>query len=345
MKKTILITNIIKAALIFMLLMFVFTKNEQLYLRIIILFFILLTICNLAKNICDLFNKPIGVKIFHKLFIIIFLLIGACFIVVWSYAWIKNGIYFPLIFTIPFWACEVYIFCKSILEIKSDKKKVEKKTKFDFKIMVSGFLVICVLISGIICLVIGIKDTYQTKKKTQNYLTTTGYFKDYEIYSSSKEGERTYCLIYVYEIDGQEYSIKTDYGSGTIPSENSKREIKYNPNNPSEAVFTGTNKNSGLIYFGIFFILGSMVFVLIFLSTFGIFANIKINVIGLYVGFVLLVVGIGILAFQLGEGFSLMEAFKRMRFWILIPIMFIAVGGFQIVKCLFFERLDMEKNK
>lgn len=344
MKKPIFIYNILKATFILMLLMFVFTKNEQLYLRMIIISFILLTICYLTENLFYLFNKPKEAKMFHKLFITIFLLFGAGFLVGWSYAWIKEAVYFPLIFTIPFWVCEVYIFRKSILEIKSDKKKALQKNKLDFKLVVSGFLVICVLISGLVCLVIGIKDTYQTKKKTQNYLTTTGYFKDYEIYSSSNKDKPTYRLIYIYEIDGQEYSLKTDYGSGSIPSENSEREIKYNPNNPSEAVFTGTNRNSGLIYFGVFFILGSMVFVLIFLSTFDVFANIKFNVIGLYVGFVLLIVGIGIIAFQMGEVSTLIEVIKRMKFWILIPLMFIIVGIFQIIKCLFFERMDIKKS-
>lgn len=342
MKKTIFLSNMIRAFFVFMLLVFVFVKNEQLYLRMMILSFLLLTICYIAKNLCILLNKPIGTKIFHILFISIFLLFGACFLIIWSYAFIQNKQYFPLIFTIPFWMFEVYIFRKSFLGMKSDSKKVKKKSKINFGIIVSSFLVISILLSGIICLAIGIKDTYQISKKTKNYLTTTCYYKDYEIYDSydnkdhgRTENHTTYRFIYVYEIDGKEYSIKTDYGSGSIPDENSSRKIKYNPNNPGEAVFTGTNANSGLIYFGAFFFLGGMVFVLIFLYAKGVFDKVKINILGLYIGFVFFIVGIGIIAFQIGEVSSLMEAIKRMGFWILIPVLFIAIGGFQMIKCLF----------
>lgn len=341
-KKTIFLSNIIRAIFVFMLLVFVFVKNEQLYLRMMILSFQLLTICYIGENVCKLLNKPVGTKIFHKLFIGIFLLFGACFLVAWSYAFIQNKQYFPLIFTIPFWIFEISIFRKSLLGMKSDSKKAKKKSKFDFRIMIPCFLVISILLSGIICLVIGIKDTYQISKKTENYLTTTCYYKDYEIYDSydkkvhgRTENHTTYRLIYVYEINGKEYSIKTDYGSGSIPDENSSRKIKYNPDNPGEAVFTGTNANSGLIYYGAFFFLGGMVFVLIFLYAKGVFDNVKIDILGLYIGFVLLIVGIGMIAFQIGEVSSFMEAIKRMGFWTLIPALFIITGGFQIIKCLF----------
>ncbi len=351
MKKSICITNIIRAIFIFMILIFVFIKNEQLSLRLMIISFLLLTICNIAKNLCNLFNKPRGVKIFHKLFITIFLLFGACFLIAWSYTSIKNQQYLPLIFTIPFWIFEVHLFRKSLLQIKTNSKQVKKKTKFDFRIIVSFFLVLSILLSGIICLAIGIKDTYQTHKKTKNYLTTTCYYQDYEIYNSydkkdhgRTENHTTYRLIYTYEINGKEYSIKTDYGSGSIPSKNSSREIKYNPDNPSEAVFIGTNANSGLIYFGAFFLLGGMVFVLIFLYIKGVFDKVRINILGIYIGFVFFVVGIGIIAFQMGEVPSLMEAIKRMGFWFFIPVMFIVIGGFQIIKCLFFERLEINDS-
>lgn len=351
MKKTIFITNIIRALFVFMLLMFVFTQNEQLSLRIMIVSFLLLTICYIAKNLCNLLNRPVEAKIFHKLFVVIFLLFGFLFLIVWSYASIKEKQYFPILFTIPFWIFEIYIFRKSLLGIKPTSKQTKKKIKFDFRIFVSCFLVICILVSGIICLVIGIKDTYNASKNTKNYLTTTGYFKDYEIYDSYDKKDHgrtkthtTYRLIYVYKIDGKEYSIKTDYGSGLIPSINSSRKIKYNPNNPSEAVLIGTNRNNGLIYFGAFFLLGGMVFVLAFLYAKGIFDKVKINILGLYVGVVFFVVGIGIIAFQAREVSSLMEAIKEMGFWSLIPIMFITIGIFQIIKCVFFERLEINNS-
>lgn len=350
MKKRIFISNIIRAILILLLLIFVLIKNEQFSLRLIISSFMLMTICYIGKNVCILIHKPVGTKVFHKLFIIIFFLFGVGFLITWSYVWIKEKQYFPILFTIPLWVFEVYIFCKYLLGIKINPKEYKNQSKFVFKAIVSCLLVCGVLIIGIACLIIGIKDTYYTNKNTKGYLTTIGYYKDYEIYDSHKENHdtktsTTYRLIYVYEIDGKEYSIKTDYGSGAIPSTISSREIRYNPNNPEEAVLLGTNRNNFLIYFGAFFLLGGMVFVLGFLYVLGAFDKIKVNILGLYVGIVCLIVGIGIIVFQFSELSSLIEVIKRMNFWIFIPTMFIVIGLFQIIKCLFFERLKMQSSK
>jgi len=339
MKKRIFTTNIIRAIFAFLLLMFVFTKNEQLSLRIMIVSFMLMTVCYIAENLCAFTNKILGAKIFHKLFVIIFLLFGFGFLTVWNYTWMKEKQYFPILFTIPLWIFEMYIFWKHLLGIKPNSKQTKKK--INLGIVVPSFLVICVLLVGSACLAIGIRDTHHTNKNIENYLTTTGYYKNYELYSShEKEDQQTYRLTYVYEIDGKEYTIKTDYGSGSIPDINSSREIKYNPNDPSEAVLVGTNSGNVLIYFGAFFLLGGMVFVLFFLYAVGVFDKVNINVLGLYVGIVCVIVGIGIIAFQMGEVSSFIEVIKRMRFWIFIPIMFIIIGGFQIVKCLFWERLE-----
>ena len=57
MKNTVFLNNIIRAVFILMILIFVFIKNEQLYLRLFILAFILLTICIIAKNVCSSLNK------------------------------------------------------------------------------------------------------------------------------------------------------------------------------------------------------------------------------------------------------------------------------------------------
>lgn len=268
MKKAQSTTNIIRAVFVFILLIFIFNKNEQLGLRIMIISFLLLTVCYIAESLCKLINKPIGAKIFHKLFVIIFLLFGFGFLIVWSYAWIKEKQYLPLLFTIPFWIFEIYIVRKSLLSIKRAPKQTEKKCKFDFRIAVSCFLVFCILFSGIICLVIGIRDTYNTS-------------------------------------------------------------------------LVGTNRNSALIYFGAFFILGGMVFVSTFLYAIGVFDKVKIDILGIYVGIVFFIVGIGIIAFQMEETSSLSETVERMGFWILIPIMFIIIGGFQTIKCL----LKKDKKK
>ncbi len=345
MKNTVFLNNIIRAVFILMILIFVFIKNEQLYLRLFILAFILLTICIIAKNVCSSLNKLKMANFFHKLFIIIFLLFAIIFIITWSYIVIKNKQYLYLLFTIPFWIFIIYIIRKYFLNSKNNVKEITKKKRFDFKIIASTFLVASVLLVGVVLLFLGIKDTYSTSKKTKNYLTTTAYYNDYEIYDINDKDGITYRLIYVYKVNNKEYTIKTDYGSGSIPDINSKRQIKYNPSNPKEAILLGTNKNSLLIYSGAFFFLDGMVFVLGFLYTLGIFDKIKINILGLYIGIVSLIIGIGIISIQLNEASTLKEIVKQMRFWFLIPIIFIIVGIFQIIKCLFFERLEINNQK
>ena len=328
-----------------MILTFVLIRNQQIYLRLFILAFILLIICNIAKNVCYLLNKPKIANLFYRLFIIIFITFAIGFLIIWSYVEIKNKQYLYLIFTIPFWVFIVYMIHKYFFNVDNNSKESKKKSRFNFKIFISYFLVVCTLLIGIICLFVGIKDTYSANKKTKDYIIATAYYNNYEIYESNNKNGTTYRLIYTYEVNGNEYTIKTDYGSGSIPDMNSERQIKYNPNNPDEAIFLGTNKNSMLIYFGAFFLLGSMVFVLGFLSILGVFDKIKIDIIGLYVGIVFFIIGIGIISFKLGEGLSLISIIKQMRFWSLIPIIFIILGIFQIVKCLFFERLKINSRK
>ena len=347
MKRTVFINSIIRSIFIFLFLVFIFIKNKQLYSRLFIFPFILLIACYIIKDICNLFNKTKISKLFQKLSILIFSLFAIIFVIMYSYTCIKNKQYFILIFTIPFWIFFIYLVCKYLLGIKKSSKHNDKSTKFNFKIMVSCFLVVSVLLIGIVSLFFGIKGTYDTNEKTKNYILTNGYYKDYEIYDSDEVGGSniTYRLIYVYTVDGEEYSLKTDYGSGIIPDVNSERKIKYDPDNPSEALFVGINKDSILIYFGTFFVLGGMVFVLSFLYILGVFDKTKINVLGLYIGIVCIILGIGIITIQFGEGASLMSVIKQMRFWILVPIIFIATGIFQVIKCLFFERLDINNKK
>lgn len=307
--------------------------------------FIICLILSTIKNICLLIGKDRYANIFNRLYAFVFLLFAFGFLIFWSYLVIKSNNYVTLLFTIPFWIAEIYFIRKYFF--KKSEKTLPNKTmlKFNIMIIIPYFLVITVLLIGIFCLFIGIKDTYYMNKITKNYLTTIAYFKNYEIFDSYEEWENnrtqthtTYRLIYTYKVDNKEYSIKTDYGNGYIPDINSTREIKYNPDNPSESVLVSMNRNNGLIYFGAFFTLGGMVFVLIFLQAKGIFDKIKIDVIGTYIGIIFTIIGIGMILLQNGMTSSFMETVKIMKFWILIPVMFIVVGILLTIRSLFLQK-------
>ncbi len=339
MKNAIFTSKIIRAIFLLTILIFSFINTEQIYFKLLILTFLLLTICNIIKNIFYALDKINIGNFFHKIYSIIFIVFAIIFLLIWFYIEFSSFQYFYLIIII-FLIFIGYMARKYYLKVKKDNQPITIKNKFSFKIIVSSFLVITVLLVGIICLFLGIKDTYSTNKKTKNYIITDAYYSNYELYENST----TYRLIYFYKVNDTKYTIKTDYGTGSIPNFYDKRQIKYNPDNPSEAIFLGTNKNSLLICFGAFFILGGMTFVLVFLYVLGVFNQVKINVLGLYVGIVSLIIGIGIICIQLGEVASLIRVIEQMKFWFFIPILFIIVGIFQIIKCLFFERLDLNNK-
>lgn len=326
--------------LIWILFMILFLLNALLKTphflnRIIILPFLLCSIMELVKIVFLFFNKPDVAKLFHKLYIIIFLCYWFGFLGYWCYASFQNQNYLSLLFSIPFWLVGIKIVKKFFL--KQEEKTKKKKPNDNFKVIIGSLLVGICLLSGIVMLFFGIKDTYELKKRTKNYLTTNGYFNDYEIYGSNEE-ETTYRLLYRYEVENQEYIVKTDYGTSYIPEENSIRKVKYNPEYPEESILIGTNRNNSLIYMGAFFTLGSFAFILGACSFLGYFDKFKIDVLGTYFGIVFFVVGIGILLFQTGTTGSLLETIKSFGFWTLIPFMFIVVGILQTGKCLFDKR-------
>lgn len=342
--KSIYIGTIVRTSIIFVFLIAIMIKNQNIIARIMILPFLLCCGFSIGKNICLIIEKKRAATIFSKLFIISFLVFWFGMLLYGSFLFIKGQNYFSLIFTVPFWIAGIYITRKYLFEIKSKKLENHKKSKFTFQIVVSTFLVMLVLVIGATCLFFEIRDTYRLNERTKDYLIVEGYYKDYDIYNIDTDGRTTYKLNYLYKVDGEEYRISTDYGVGRIPEKNSIREIKYNPNNPNEAIVSGTNSSNFLIYFGAFFTLVGSAFVLKALSVKGVFDKVKIDVIGTYVGVVLLIVGIGIILFQNGTTSSFIETVKSMGFWFLIPLLFIIVGAIQTIKCLFFKKIDIRSE-
>jgi hypothetical protein len=92
--------------------------------------------------------------------------------------------------------------------------------------------------------------------------------------------------------------------------------------------------NYGLIFGGVIFTFGSSVFILAGLTMKGCFDHIKIDVLGLYAGAVISIIGMGFLLLKYRDADSLREMVNSFGLWILIPIMMMLVGIFQIVKCI-----------
>ena len=84
-------------------------------------------------------------------------------------------------------------------------------------------------------------------------------------------------------------------------------------------------KEFGLIFMGGFFFFGALAFLLGILTLKGCFDKCKIDVFGLYVGVLFILIGSGIIAMIYQQKFGL---------WIVIPVLMIAAGVWQVSKCL-----------
>ena len=132
--------------------------------------------------------------------------------------------------------------------------------------LIPKILVVLCLILGMGLFVEGSIEKVKFNKKTEGYESVEGYYIDHELYSEAKttgrrQKQETYALIYAYSVEGQEYTVKTDYGTGVLPVYGAAKEIHYNPSNPAEAVVSGTNGPIIMIFIGLMFVLIPSVFI------------------------------------------------------------------------------------
>lgn len=92
--------------------------------------------------------------------------------------------------------------------------------------------------------------------------------------------------------------------------------------------------NEGMIFAGAFFTFGSFTFVIAALTVKGVFDKSNIDVLGMYIGVLLTAIGVGTVVLKYGQVHTLTGTFQAFGFWILIPIVLVAAGTLQIVKCL-----------
>ena len=315
---------------LFLLYFFLKTPNGKLFL----IPFLICSFAMLLKNVFLFFDEQRYSKQFDIIFRLSFFLFWFGFLSYWCYLSFIQKTYSLLFFSIPFWIAGIVVLKKSFWKTKPNALLANITAKFNFKVILSSSLVLLTFLIGFFLLFFGIRDTFQVHEKTKNYLTTTGYLKD-SISDTNAKNEVTYQLIYQYEVNGKFYDIKTDYSTNYISTQNSMREVKFNPNNPEEAILVGTNSSTFLIFIGAFFLLGSTAFILLAFTVLGYLDRFQLDIMGIYIGFIFLIVGIGIILFQNGITMSFLETIKSLGLWSLIPFSFIGVGIFQIVKCLF----------
>ncbi len=207
-----------------------------------------------------------------------------------------------------------------------------KKAIFMFKLLA----VFSILIS-IPLMYSGIKETLELKKLTENYLSTEGYYISCELYSEGnprRHKSPTYSLTYIYQVDGIDYLITTDYGTSAIPQFGSPREILYDPVDPSNAVLSGASGNSTMIVVGILFLLIPVIMLFGWLIVTDRLPMGAINIFDVSIGLVMAVIGAAMIYGMTGT-LSLTVAVKEYGFITLIPILMIAAGAYQAIKSMF----------
>lgn len=207
----------------------------------------------------------------------------------------------------------------------------------------TGFLLSVSFICGIVMLFFGIKETTELGIKMKGYVETEGYLSDYAVYSSDDDGT-TYRLIYAYTVDEMEYTVSTDYGTGTIPPMNTARKIMYDPADPAKAVVAGGSSNAMLMFGGVMF---TAVPVVIFLGILVITGRLDISgfdFLGFIIGIVLIAVSY-IVIYIISGSLSVVKAFEHMGFLTAIPAMLIAAGAFVIIKTVFLGIKERSKRE
>lgn len=199
--------------------------------------------------------------------------------------------------------------------------------------VIPAVLILGCLAIGMVLLVVGIRGTARYNRMTAQYQAVDGTFTDYTVYSSDRDGT-TYQLIYLYTVEGETYSVATDYGTGSIPEIGSTKTVLYNPDNPEEAVLSGVNRHMLTTALGGMFTLIPLVFIMAWLSMQGYLARFSVDLTGLVVGLAVAGLGVGFYYLMAGS-FSIVAAFSAGGFWIAIPLLMAVAGVYQIFRSLF----------
>lgn len=206
----------------------------------------------------------------------------------------------------------------------------------NYRVILASLLVAVSLLCGVGMLFLGIGDSLAWGQQTRDYVSAEAYFSGTEVYSRDEDGT-TYRLAYSYTVNGQKYTVLSDFGTQIIPELGTPREIRYDPRDPGKAVISGAGQHSGLVFGGILFVGVSLVMIVGALYKFGFIKNRRINVVELVMGTVFGLVGMGVVYIVTGT-FSLVGAFRYLGLFGFIPAMFVAVAIYLVVRGLFFNK-------
>jgi len=199
------------------------------------------------------------------------------------------------------------------------------------------FLSLFILI-GLYCIYLGIDGLYSTKIRAKDFISTEAVLTSY----NENDGDygSDYSPTYTYLVNNEEYDIKSRQLYVHKPELGIVIEVKYNPNNPEDAVIVNDSATPFLLFFGLFFA-GC--------PSFGALAMIldnKKKPFNIIFGLFIVAIGAGVIVISgyLNHApFSLTNAFKTLGFGATIPIVFLGVGLFQTIWTVLASPEKMEK--
>ena len=199
-----------------------------------------------------------------------------------------------------------------------------------------------VMLIGVFLLVFGIRDTLQAHQQAQGYEETQGRLVNYTLANEAeydpvrnRHTSATYYLTYLYTVDGETYTVTTDYSTGSVPEIGSTREILYNPDDPGQAQLKGLTGNTFLLFMGAFFFVIPLFMLILILSPKGEKKNApRVNGQSLACGLIFFFLGLGSVWMAAGE-FSWRAVWalytRSFNLFLLIPLLMIGVGVFLVV--------------
>ena len=188
------------------------------------------------------------------------------------------------------------------------------------------FLTIIFISVGILLLIYGIRNIYNTNLISENYIEINATFKDTTLYERSESGN-LYTLNYSYTVNGLQYQISTDYATSIIPKTGSEKLIKYNPSNPSEAIFVGGSNTMVIILRFLFTIIPIMIS-LSKKSMLGKLSPTLQKIFYISIGLIFIIFGLAFywILCMGSNSLSIISAFQTSGFITIIPILFIILG-------------------
>lgn len=151
MWKTLAVRNLIASLFVTGIVLYLMAKTPS--PKIIFVPFLICGLSLAGKSLGQIMDREKWVTVFHKLFILGFLLFWFGFLVVAAFISIQDKNYSLLIFSLPFWLVGIYLTKNKLLGKKSGKAG----SPFRFAFVVSTALITIAILAGILLLILGIQ--------------------------------------------------------------------------------------------------------------------------------------------------------------------------------------------